>query len=141
MISVQYSSALQVDTPHVPGATHVFVSGQYSFPPQDGLKTCIHANRQNILSHEKTNNVVYEQVRHKLSCSSTEECQKLEISDSKRRWITKALISCALHHCFCLCICFLMHWLILFLGITQPVHSSHGYFFKFEDHKNKSFFM
>ena len=33
----------------------------------------------------KTNNVVSEQVRHKLACTSTEAGWKLEISDLKRR--------------------------------------------------------
>ena len=33
----------------------------------------------------KTNNVVSEQVQHKLSCTSTEKCSMLEISDLRRR--------------------------------------------------------
>ena len=56
----------------------------------------------NESSCEKTNNVVFEQVRHKLSCTSTEQCQMLEILDIGRRGIvlisvakTKALISFA----------------------------------------------
>ena len=38
-------------------------------------------------SRGKTNNVVSEQVRHKLACTSTEKSWKLEISDLSRRGI------------------------------------------------------
>ena len=37
--------------------------------------------------HAKTNSVVSEQVRHKLSCTSTEDGYKLDISDLRRRGI------------------------------------------------------
>ena len=37
--------------------------------------------------HEKTNNVVFEQVQHKPSCTCTEDGCKLEISDLRRRGI------------------------------------------------------
>ena len=49
--------------------------------------------------HEKTNNVVFEQVQHKMVCTIIEDGQKLEILDleSRNRTIhvakTKALIS------------------------------------------------
>ena len=35
----------------------------------------------------KTNNVVSEQLRHKPTCTSTEKCKKLELSDLSRRGI------------------------------------------------------
>ena len=37
--------------------------------------------------HEKTNNVVFEQLRHKQGCSSTEDGKRLEILDLGRRGI------------------------------------------------------
>ena len=39
------------------------------------------------LPHEKTNNVVSEQVRHKPSCTITEDGWRLEISDLESRGI------------------------------------------------------
>ena len=50
---------------------------------------------KNELHHGKTNSVVSEQVRHKLSCTSTEDGQRLEILDLGSRDTvakTKALI-------------------------------------------------
>ena len=37
--------------------------------------------------HEKTNNVVFEQIRHKPGSTATEDSYKLEISDLRRRGI------------------------------------------------------
>ena len=39
------------------------------------------------ISRFATNNVVFEQVRHKPACTSTEKSYKLEISDISRRGI------------------------------------------------------
>ena len=41
--------------------------------------------------HEKTNNVVFEPVRHKSSCTGTEDGQKLEVSDLRRRIVLPLL--------------------------------------------------
>ena len=43
----------------------------------------------NELPRGKTNNVVSEQVRHKPACTSTENSQRLEISDLSRRGIVQ----------------------------------------------------
>ena len=59
-----------------------------------------HAVTQSEPRHEKTNNVVFEQVQHKPSCTSTEDGYRLEILDIESRGMvhiakTKALISFA----------------------------------------------
>ena len=43
--------------------------------------------RKNELNHDKTNNVVSEQVLHKMSCTSTEDGYRVQILDLERRGI------------------------------------------------------
>ena len=66
--------------------------------------------------HEKTNNMVSEQVQHKMNCTSTKDGYRLEISDLKSRGIVLSVYSCSENkgadqlHCYCdadlrLCLC------------------------------------
>ena len=60
--------------------------------PTDGLNAYLESaaelNGQKFEPHhEKTNNVVSKQVLHKSSCTSTEDCKRLEILDLKSRGV------------------------------------------------------
>ena len=71
--------------------------------------------------HEKTNNVVFEPVRHKLACKTTEDDWRLEILDIESRGIALSMYSenkvAYQFRGYCeadLCLCFHTYRLLVF---------------------------